>query len=266
MRVAHHRNWFLPAMGGLLVFAWAVLWLWSESPYGRYLDHGDWTRTGVAGAICAALPAGQTLVPAFFYVGGWVLMLVAMMLPTTLPLLEVYRQLTRKRADRHLLLALVIAGYLAVWLCFGVLAHLADLGVHAAVTGSAWLTFNGWAVGAAVLAVAGAFQFSTLKYRCLDRCRTTLSFVMEHWRGRRERARAFALGWRHGLYCVGCCWALMLLMFVVGTGNVGWMLLLGAVMALEKNSPWGRTLRAPLGVGLLLWSLGIVAWNLGTLG
>jgi len=58
----------------------------------------------------------------------------------------------------------------------------------------------------------------------------------------------------------------MLLMFVVGTGNVGWMLLLGAVMALEKNSPWGRTLRAPLGVGLLFWSLGIVAWNLGTLG
>ncbi len=265
MRAAMHRQWFLAAMTGLAALAWLSLWLWAQSPYGRYLDHGDWTQIGIAGAICAALPGGEVLLPAFLYVGGWLLMLTAMMLPTTLPLLEVYRRVTARRADRHRLLALVIAGYLAAWIGFGVLAHLADLFLREAVTASAWLTFNGWAIGAAVLAGAGAFQFSAVKYRCLDKCRMPLAFVMEHWRGRNDGAQALRLGWRHGLFCVGCCWALMLLMFVVGTGNVGWMLLLGAAMAVEKNLPWGRKLSTPLGAGLLLCATGIVVWNLAPL-
>jgi predicted metal-binding membrane protein len=125
------------------------------------------------------------------------------------------------------------------------------------------LTFNGWAIGAAVVALAGAFQFSALKYRCLDKCRTTLSFVMEHWRGRQERAQAFCMGWRHGVFCVGCCWALMLLMFVVGTGNVGWMLLLGAVMAAEKNLVCGHRLRAPLGLALFVGAVAIAVDGAG---
>jgi predicted metal-binding membrane protein len=86
--------------------------LWAQSPYGRYLDHGDWTKIGIAGALCSALPAGEALAPAVLYVGGWVLMLTAMMLPTTLPLLETHRRLTQRRADRWLLLGLVVAGYL----------------------------------------------------------------------------------------------------------------------------------------------------------
>jgi len=104
------------------------------------------------------------------------------------------------------------------------------------------------------IGVAGAFQFSRLKYRCLDKCRTPLSFVIEHWRGRAQTWQAFLLGAHHGLYCVGCCWALMLLMFVVGAGSLGWMLLLAAAMAVEKNMPWGRRLSAPLGVALLAWA------------
>ena len=114
-RVLSHRNWFLMVMGLLTVFAWVTLWLWAGSPYGRYLDHGDWTQIGLAGTICAALPAGEVLLPALLYVAGWVLMLAAMMLPTTLPLLEIYRRLVRRRADRFLLLGLVIGGYLAAW-------------------------------------------------------------------------------------------------------------------------------------------------------
>lgn len=78
---------------------------------------------------------------------------------------------------------------------------------------------------------------------------------MEHWRGRHERTHSFLLGVHHGVFCVGCCWALMLLMFGVGIGNVGWMLALGAVMAVEKNVAWGRKLSAPLGVGLLAWGV-----------
>jgi predicted metal-binding membrane protein len=126
---------------------------------------------------------------------------------------------------------------------------------------SGWLLFNGWALAAAVLAIAGLFQFSRLKYHCLDKCRTPLSFAIEHWRGEAERRQALLLGLHHGLFCVGCCWAIMLLMFVVGTGSVGWMLALGAVMAIEKNAPRGQMLSAPLGVGLLAWSGAIVAAN-----
>jgi predicted metal-binding membrane protein len=80
-----------------------------------------------------------------------------------------------------------------------------------------------------------------------------LSFVTEYWRGRAERRNAFLLGIHHGIFCVGCCWALMLLMFGVGVGNVAWMLGLGAVMAAEKNFPWGRKLSAPIGFALVGW-------------
>jgi predicted metal-binding membrane protein len=238
-------------MGLLVVTAWLALWIWSESPYARYLDHGDWTRMGFAASICAALPAGETVFPIVFYTCGWLLMLVAMMLPTTLPLLDIYRRLTRPRKDHRLLLALVIAGYLAAWAMFGFTAHGVDWLLHWLVDHNPWLVFNGWVFQVAVLLVAGSFQFSSLKYRCLDKCRMPLGFVLEHWRGNSECRQAFRLGVIHGLFCVGCCWALMLLMFVVGTGNIGWMMLLGAIMAAEKNLPWGRHLGPLFGTAFL---------------
>jgi predicted metal-binding membrane protein len=112
--------------------------------------------------------------------------------------------------------------------------------------------------GAGPLLLAGGFQFTKLKYRCLDKCRAPLGFVTQHWRGSDTRLQALQLGVHHGLFCVGCCWALMFLMFAVGTGSIGWMLVLGAVMALEKNMPWGRKLSAPLGLLLLAWGVLIV--------
>ena len=78
-----------------------------------------------------------------------------------------------------------------------------------------------------------------------------MAFIVERWRGGSESAQSLRLGIDHGIFCVGCCWSLMLLMFVVGTGSLGWMLLLGLVMAAEKNLPWGRRLSAPLGASLL---------------
>ena len=258
MRAARQRSVFGLLLGPLIAGAWLTLWLWTASPYGRYLDHGSWLQAGLGASLCRALPAGEVLLPALLYVGGWLLMTAAMMLPTTLPLLEIVERITALRPDRSLLLALVIAGYLAVWSAFGLLAHGADSALHALAAASPWLAFNGWLIGAVVLALAGLFQFSALKYRCLEQCRTPLSFVARHWRGASARREAWLLGVHHGLYCVGCCWALMLLMFVVGMGSVGWMLLLGAVMAAEKNLAGGRRLRAPLGLALLAGS----AWLL----
>ncbi len=254
------RRQFLLLMGMLVALAWLTLWIWEQSPYGRYLDHGSWTEIGLAGSICRVLPNGTVVLPALLYVGGWVLMTAAMMLPTTIPLLEVFRRLTRRRQDAGRLVALVIVGYLTVWLLFGVAAHLLDWGVNEVVRQSVWLGLNGWVLGVIVLGIAGVFQFTDLKYRCLDRCRAPLSFILRHWRGGNVQRQALAIGAHHGIYCVGCCWALMLLMFIVGTGSVGWMLLLGAIMAIEKNLPIGRLLAKPLG-GALIAGAAIVAFQ-----
>ncbi len=253
---------FLPLIGGLIGLAWAALLLWEMSPYGRYLEHGRWTDVGLASTICVGLPGGQVLVPMLLYAGGWLLMITAMMLPTTLPLLQRFQLMVSARADGGGLVALLVAGYLLAWTGFGLAAHGLDLALHLAARRAPWLPSHAWLVGATVLLVAGAFQFTTLKYRCLDRCRTPVGFIVEHWRGARPRYEAFRLGLDHGVYCVGCCWAIMLLMFVVGTGSVGWMLLLGAVMALEKNAPWGRKLSPALGAGLVGWGALIVVVNL----
>ncbi len=246
------RKAFLGSIVSLISVAWLALWIWGQSPYSRYLSH---QRLGELGS-------GPLLIPVTLYLIGWTLMIVAMMLPTTLPLLEIFRRLTARRQDRFQLLALVIAGYLAVWTGFGIFAHAADWLLHEIVERSSWLEGHEWLIGAATLLLAGGFQFSRFKYRCLEKCRAPLSFVTEHWRGRAERRNAFSLGIRHGAFCVGCCWALMLLMFGVGVGNVAWMLGLGAVMAVEKNLPWGRRLSAPLGAALLAWG-GVVLLTAG---
>lgn len=254
--------WRKPApllIGGLIALAWLTLLAWQRSPYGRYLDHGSWTEIGLAGSLCGALPQGPLVLPLLFYVTGWTLMSAAMMLPTTLPLIGLFARMTAQREDQGRLLALLVAGYLLIWGAFGLAAHLLDATLHRLIAASPWLAFHGWAVGAVVLATAGAFQFSALKYHCLDRCRAPLGVIIEHWHGGQARRDAFRLGLHHGVFCVGCCWALMLLIFVVGTGNVGWMLALGAVMAIEKNFRGGRRLSAPLGIGLLLWSAAILA-------
>ena len=247
VRALADRRFFLALMGSLITLAWLVLWVWEHSPYARYLDHNQ------LGAF--DLSAGGVLIPAVLYVAGWTLMTVAMMLPTTLPLLAIFRRLTSNREDRARLMVLLILGYLGVWLTFGVVAHLADWLLHESVERSVWLTANAWVIGAGTLAVAGGFQFTRLKYRCLDKCRAPLSFVTQYWRGSHEHWNSFLLGVHHGVFCVGCCWALMLLMFGVGIGNVGWMLGLGAVMAIEKNMPWGRKISTPLGLILIAWGL-----------
>jgi predicted metal-binding membrane protein len=255
MRARLAQRELVPIIGLLIVTAWAALWLWAQGPYGRYLDHGRWTEIGIAADICRALPRGDVLLPALLYIGGWLLMTAAMML------LHRFERLTAARADRRVLVGLLIAGYLLVWAAFGFAAHLLDTVLHLIVRQSTWLEVNGWVLGAIVLATAGAFQFTRLKYRCLDQCRTPFSFIAQYWRGRRPKWNAFVLGGHHGAFCVGCCWAIMLLMFVVGTGNAGYMLALGAIMALEKNAPWGKRLSRPLGFALLSWAVIVTAAN-----
>jgi predicted metal-binding membrane protein len=152
----------------------------------------------------------------------------------------------------------VVTGFILAWLAFGLVAHAADSALRAAVAGSPALAARAWVIGAVVLAGAGAFQFSALKYRCLERCHTPFAFVASRWHGRSPAREAFRLGLDHGIFCIGCCWALMLLMFVVGMGSLGLMLVLALAMAAEKNLPWGRRLRLPLGLALLAGAAAVV--------
>jgi predicted metal-binding membrane protein len=258
---ATERRLPLALVVSLVILAWGTLALWSLSPYARYLAHGGWVDAGWLEAICRVVPQGGLVVPAVMYAAAWLLMIVAMMLPTTLPLLGVFQRVTVGRSDAGPLFGLLVLGYAAAWTGFGLVAHVADSAIHLAAARLPWLVIHGWVVGAVVLALAGAFQFSSLKYRCLERCRTPFGFVNARWAGKSPGREAFRIGFDHGLFCVGCCWALMLVMFVVGMGNLGWMLVLAAVMAAEKNLLWGRRLAAPVGVALLAWAGGLVVAN-----
>lgn len=245
---------FVTVIAALAALAWVTLALWEGGPYGRYLSHGAWIPQGAAAEICHAVPGGAAVLAPLLYVAGWLLMSVAMMLPSILPLLAIFRRVASGRQDRALLLGLVIAGYLMAWTLFGCLAQTLDGALHRWADAAGFAQPYGWLVGALAIAVAGAFEVSPWKHFCLDRCRTPLSFVMRHWRGRAARRRALLLGLHHGLFCIGCCWALMLVMFAVGMGNVGVMLALGAVMAVEKTVRWGRRMSLPLGTGLVAWA------------
>jgi predicted metal-binding membrane protein len=233
-------------LGGLALAAWAALVLWAASPYDRYLHHDglDDGPVGPAGAIG-------------LFVAGWVLMLAAMMLPSTHGVVSAFVVVTRNRADRHRLLAASLAGYLTVWTGVGLAALLADRAVHAAVGRIAWLAGNEWAIAAGVLMVAALYQLSPLKDRCLAECRSPRAFVFTRWRGRAPLTDAFMLGAAHGRFCVGCCVSLMLVMFALGLGSLGWMLALGAVMTAEKVAPWGRHLVRPVAALLVLAAVGV---------
>lgn len=233
---------------GLSGIGWLALAAWNASPHARYLHHD-----GLAGSAWT-LPATVAV-----YVGGWTLMLIAMMLPSTYPLLHLFERTMSHRSDRTSLVAVLVAGYLAIWVAVGVVAYAGDTALHRLGHQVPAVEAHPGLVTAGVLAAAGAFQFSSLKYRCLDRCRSPRSFLVTHWHGQRPVVEALRLGWAHGRSCVGCCWALMLVMLAVGHGNLGWMLLLGAAMTVEKVLPAGRRLAAVTGISLLVAALGTVA-------
>ena len=142
-----------------------------------------------------------------------------------------------------------LGGYALVWSAFGALAFLFDVGVHAALGSNAWLADHDWLLGGSVLALAGAFQFTTLKDACLDKCRHPGHFLIRFYE--RGTAGGFRLGARHGSFCLGCCWALMLVMFSVGVASLGWMAVLTALMVYEKTQPSGTRSVPVTGASLL---------------
>ena len=164
--------------------------------------------------------------------------------------------MVRDRPGRGRLQALVAVGFVASWLAVGYLFRAADAGVHQLVASIGWLQARPQLLGAATLVAAGLYQFTPLKYRCLVACRSPRSFVYRHWRGGRPAIDAVRIGLAYGWSCIGCCWALMLVMFALGLTSLLWMLGLGLVMAVEKNTTAGHKLAIP--VGITLTAAGII--------
>lgn len=245
VRAPQDRYWYGAALAALVVGAWVALGVWGASTHARWLGHGAPPDT------LARLLAGVGI-----FTVAWTLMTAAMMLPGSLPLVHLFGSLIRGRPDRGWLLAGVVAGYLVVWAGLGVAAFAGDLLVHGVVDrvpGMARLVFP------AVLLAAGGYQFTALKDRCLTQCRSPYTTVAAHWRGARPLGEALRLGVGHGQWCVGCCWVLMILMFAVGVAHLGWMLALGAVMAAERATSWGRRITRPVGLALVAWAAVLLA-------
>ena len=242
-RTPEDRRWYRLTLAALILAAWCTLAIWGASPYAGLLDHATIGE--------ATLSPALTLV---VFVAVWTLMTVAMMLPGSLPLVNLFRRVVLDRRDGSRLVALLILGYLLAWTSFGLLAYAGDVVLHTVVK-HVWGSVDDTPViVSAILLLAGVYQFTPLKQLCLEQCRSPYGFLVQHWRSRAPALGALRLGARHGLYCVGCCWTLMLLMFAVGGANVGWMLALGTVMAAERTTRLGSHLSRPLGVALILWA------------
>jgi predicted metal-binding membrane protein len=207
------------------------------------------TATATAYAATAAAAWGLLLamgddMPMGFglWIGAWTVMMAAMMLPSTSPLVLLYA-----RQSTALHSALLTAGYLLVWAAIGLAAYEVAMRLPDPRDG----------IVGAVLIAAGVYQLTPLKTACLKRCRNPADFLVTHWR--RGRIGALRLGVAHGAYCVGCCWALMVVLVVAGAMALTWVVVIALVVAAEKLLPGGQLLARAGGVGLIAAGIAVAA-------
>jgi len=232
-----------PAVLGAIAVAWALALAAQATGRGRLLRHDELIHSGLP--LWAAL--GLHLL-------AWQVMVAAMMLPSSLPLVRLFATVSRNQERPGVAMAAFLAGYAMVWSVFGALAFLGDAQAHDTIEATPWLATHPAVIGGGVLALAGAFQFSSLKDRCLRECRHPGGFLLPRYQ--RGTRAAFRLGRQHGLFCLGCCWAIMLVGFAAGVANLWWMAALTALMVFEKTGREGQRGVRPIGLGLI--ALGIL--------
>lgn len=200
--------------------AWIALAVMHRTEPG--LGHGWPTAPGHGDTLAAAIAI-------------WVLMSIAMMLPTAAPAIDIYVRLSRRIERRRAAhVAGFAGGYLIAWAGFAAVMGSVQASLGGQIA-SFTATLPQGALAGGLLVLAGLYQLSPLKQACLTLCRNPLAFFMSHWR--EGVGGALRMGLRHGLVCIGCCWALMGLMFLFGIANLTWMAALGLVMLLEKTAP-----------------------------
>jgi predicted metal-binding membrane protein len=194
-----------------------------------------------------------TLLPLFLM---WAEMMVAMMLPTAMPMILAFAAVQRKRREQvqpFVPTGLFTSGYLLVWTGFSVLAAIAQWILHGRALLSPMMVSNSPILGGALLLIAGVFQFAPFKNNCLSHCRSPQGFLESNWR--EGRIGALTMGLKHGLHCSGCCWFLMTLLFVAGVMNLWWIAAITILVLLEKVLPNARRSSRASGIVLIAWGI-----------
>jgi predicted metal-binding membrane protein len=182
----------------------------------------------------------------------WAIMMVGMMVPSASPMVLLYARVARRGHDTwggYIRTALFVVGYIAVWTAFSALATAAQWALEELALLTPMLKTASPIAGGVVLVAAGVYQLTPAKRACLEHCRTPFAFVTQHWRP--GSAGAFLMGLNHGLYCLGCCWMLMALLFVVGVMNLMWVVIIAAFVLVEKIMPAGRLMAGASATALI---------------
>ncbi|MFZ1726575.1 MAG: DUF2182 domain-containing protein [Albidovulum sp.] len=192
----------------------------------------------------------------------WAVMMGAMMLPSAIPMILVHRRVAAKRDPEFMRSnRWFLAAYLLSWALFSVAASLLQWGFQQADVLSHMLKIQESVVGGGILVAAGVFQLTPLKAACLRKCRTPMGFLLTDWRD--GRAGAFRMGIKHGQYCIGCCWALMMVLFVGGVMSLTSIAVLSGIVALEKLTSRGETISKLGGILLIVWGLWLISATIG---
>ncbi len=187
-------------------------------------------------------------------VSMWVAMSIAMMLPTAVPMISAYMEICQTAATKSIATVsplVLIAGYLSVWLAFAISAAIAQVGFLQLLVLYPVPPATGQAGISLLVTAVGVYQFTGLKQACLTKCRAPLNFFFANWSD--NPRNIFQLGVKQGVFCLGCCWALMLLMFVTGIMDILWMVALTVLMVAEKTIPSPDILRRITGFALIAW-------------
>lgn len=238
-------------LGALSALAWLYLWRMPATSGGPAMD-GMAGMAGMPGMSMASPWSPAALWLTFLM---WAVMMVAMMLPSAAPMVTIYARVAEGHGSSpRIRVWLFAGGYVAVWIAFSAAAAVLQAGMDRAAMLSDAMRVAPLA-GGMILALAGAYQLSPLKRRCLRQCQSPLGFLMTHWRD--GRAGAIAMGLRHGAFCVGCCWMLMALLFVAGVMNLLWVAVLAAFVLLERATRWGEALATASGFALIAGGLAL---------
>jgi len=225
-----------------------------------YLIYEDWAMRHMD-VVAMAMPGTGSWSPADLLLVFimWAVMMIAMMLPSALPMLLIYHRLAASggRAGRQT--TVFAAGYLCLWTAFSLVATIAQWGMHTlTLVTPAEVLSNRW-IAAALLVAAGAYQLTATKRACLTRCSSPLQFLQRQWR---EGPRgAWRMGLLHGAYCIGCCWLLMALLFVYGVMNLAWIASLTLFVLCEKLIPPNRWLPRLSALVFIGWGITVGLWR-----
>ncbi len=226
-----------------------------------------WTYTvylGVQHSSMTASMAMPTMMPwsitdAIFMFVMWAVMMFAMMLPSVTPTVMIFGRVREKREEAGRLFAptgAFVVGYLLIWVGSSLIATIANWSLHTYGSMSSMMGNVGPQTGGIFLIAAGLFQWTPLKSACLEHCRSPMGFLTQHWR--EGNSGAVLMGLHHGIYCLGCCWLLMLLLFVLGVMNLPWVAVLTIVVLAEKLLPHGERLSRGLGMLVICWGFWLI--------